>query len=153
MNIESLLKVLNGRGGIECPELYVRAKMLDHTDWVDHLPRNITPSDIDMVFDNRGRIIQIELSPSIDKWEFLQVGQRELHFSYVRAGKGAISAVIARHNTPPDRYINSYKDVISWTLAYYDQKTKDISFRYFIHEPPITWPAFISWWFMNGFFE
>jgi len=50
------------RGEIIAEQAYAQGKMLDHSGWTGFLPRNITPSDIDMVIANGQSMMLIEWS-------------------------------------------------------------------------------------------
>lgn len=47
------LKVMERRGEVRHPARF--AQQVEHRGWCDVLPRNISPSDIDVVFDNMMR--------------------------------------------------------------------------------------------------
>ena len=105
------------RGSIISQEAYARGKMLDHSAWRNTLPRNITPSDIDMVIDNNGIILMIELSSKTDRWHLLSRGQRLLYENIVWAGQGNIKAALALiHPEPPDKQIDTVNDIISFSV-------------------------------------
>jgi hypothetical protein len=82
------------------------------------LPRNITPSDIDMTLDNNGHIMQFELDDETACWEFIKKGQRRLQESYVRAGRGRITAVLLRHRVPAtiEDQIDTTKDILQFSI-------------------------------------
>jgi hypothetical protein len=104
------------RGQILYKDAYIRGKMLDHSSWSKILPRNITPSDIDAVIDNNGKILLIELSSKTSRWEELAYGQRLLYQNMVKAGNGKIFAALAHHNAPGDRAIDTAKDIVAFTV-------------------------------------
>lgn len=106
------------RGAIFAPEAYALGKMLDHSDWM--LPRGSLPSDIDICFDNNGRIIFCELSSSASEWSDISGGQRWLYESAIRNTRHC--AVIARHNVQlaDGRQINSKNDIASFQIMFHD---------------------------------
>lgn len=106
------------RGQIYHERNYLRSKLLDHSDWAAMLPRRITPSDIDFVFDDDGRILLSELSSSISTWSGIKAGQRRLYESMVKAGKGDIYAVLAHHADVET--INTTKHIRSFQVMYLD---------------------------------
>ena len=102
------------KGQIHHIQAYAQGKMLDHKDW--NLPRNIKPSDIDMFIDNNGQLLFIELSSSKTAWQQIQDAQRKAYAAIVAMGRGGCMAVLATHNVPTDRQINTVKDINSFHL-------------------------------------
>jgi hypothetical protein len=151
------------RGEIHSPEAYARGKMLDHSGWA-FLPRNITPSDLDMVMaeeagadfhmvpmvidnDCRGRILLVELSSYTADWEKIPAGQFLLYQNLVKAGRGVITAALAAFVTPnPGQQIDTLKDICSFSVLFIKG-----GMRYTYG--PITghkWRPFVTWWFQGG---
>lgn len=106
------------RGAIRSLAAYAQGKMLDHSAWSGVLPRNITPSDIDMCLDNDGNILYCELSRNADGWigpdgkthSRIGYGQMLLYFNAI----GPISknlSVLLHHSVPTDRAINTLADI------------------------------------------
>lgn len=86
------------RGSILQSEAYALGKMLDHSSWGRGewvLPRGITPSDIDAVFDNNGSILFVELSSEATDWSALSKGQRMAYESAIRGTSHC--AVLCKH--------------------------------------------------------
>lgn len=108
------------RGAIRNEDAYALGKMLDNSAWLGRLPRSITPSDMDLVFDNGGRIIFAELSRSQCEWKTLEWGQRLL---YENAIKNSLHcAVLCKHSVNPNerRLINTFVDITSFQLMIHD---------------------------------
>jgi hypothetical protein len=102
------------RGQIYCPEAYARGKMLNHGDWASILPRSITPSDIDAVFDNNGKLLFVEFSSRFSEWDRIPAGQRRLYQSLCRLGA---RAVLCKHRIPPlGVEINTLHDVEAFQI-------------------------------------
>lgn len=146
------MQKINGPGGIQCPDLYARAKMLNNTGWLNKLPRGITPSDIDLVFENKGRTLLVELSPTIRDWKFVAAGQRGVYETQVLQQRGACASVIARHETEYDKYIDTLRDIKDWELMYWDSDRSAPAYRVYGPEDG-TWEEFVLWWFYNGWFS
>lgn len=119
----------NLRGAIIIESAYAAGKMLDHSLWRNELPRKITPSDIDMivhddsvvesnnmVVDNNGVILFVELSSKTDKWNELSRGQRLLYENLVWAGCGNIKAALCHINPEPGKQIDTVNDIISFSV-------------------------------------
>lgn len=114
------------RGGIRDWVLYKQGKALDHRGWSVILPRNIAPSDIDFVFDDdvNGRTLLVELSRNVTKvecsgWDGLKPAQALLYKNLVRHGRGKIIAVLALHNVPEDRQIDTRLDIVAFCTMHY----------------------------------
>ena len=111
-------------GAIHSLEAYAQGKMLDHSGWYGILPRGITPSDIDTVFDNKGDILFCELSRHHPIWSDLSRGQLMLYFNAI----GPVSkhfAVLLKHSVD-GRQIDTMKDVDSFHVMI--RKGQDILF-------------------------
>jgi hypothetical protein len=111
-------------GHIFAPEAYAQGKMLDSSSWHGKLPRGITPSDIDLVFDNNGKCLFCELSRHCTEWPQIECGQRWLYESLVKRGH---VAVLLKHSAPLDRPIDTLKDIESFSVMHLDM-TGRISF-------------------------
>lgn len=109
-------------GEIYSAEAYAQGKMLDHSSWQDHptLPRGITPSDIDVVFDNAGNVLFVELSSSTAKWADLAFGQRRVYEAVIWETKHC--AIVCRHNVSlqDGRRIDSRQDIIACQPMLFD---------------------------------
>lgn len=107
------------RGGIHSEEAYALGKMLDHSAWSD-LPRKITPSDLDMAFDNDGKIIFGELSSSECEWQRLSRGQRLLYENAIKNSPHC--AVLCKHavSLADGRPIDTRGDITSFQVMLYD---------------------------------
>lgn len=105
------------RGEIYSLEAYARGKVLEHSEWAGVLPRKITPSDIDMVFDNNGKFLFCELNSQFADFESLDVGQYRLYRNLVLMGQGNVTAALLHHATPePGVKIRTMSDVLSFQL-------------------------------------
>jgi hypothetical protein len=102
------------RGAIYNEQAYAQGKMLDHVSWNGILPRCITPSDIDMAFDNNGWILSCELSSKSTDWGQLSKGQ--LLFYKAFTAKSRTMAALLKHNVPKDRKIDTLADIESFQV-------------------------------------
>jgi len=107
------------RGEIHSQEAYALGKMVDSSSW--SLPRGITPSDIDLVFDNAGDMLACELSRKTFLWSELPVGQRLVYERFVLNGCARHIAAVCKHNVAPEfgRKIDSRNDVVQFQLMVY----------------------------------
>jgi hypothetical protein len=129
------------RGAVYAEEAYAQGKMLDNSSW--RLPRNITPSDFDCVFDNRGRMVLAEFSSSCSEWELLSLGQRMAYMSAI-AGTYHLAA-LCKHSVPKMRQINTRDDVDSFQIMF------DVAGDFYVL-PTIEgkhWPLLIDRWFKS----
>jgi len=110
-------------GSIFSKEAYALGKMLDHSSWNGRLPRNITPSDIDMTFDNNGDVLACELSRKHKEWKDVPLGQRLIYERFVFNGTYRHIAAICYHTVAPDfgRKIDSRDDIKVFQLLVYSQ--------------------------------
>ena len=111
-------------GAIHSLEAYAQGKMLDHSGWYGILPRGITPSDIDAVFDNGGDILFCELSSQHATWGDLSRGQLLTYFNTI----GPVSrhfAVLLKHSVS-GRQIDTLNDIDSFHIMI--RKDRDILF-------------------------
>lgn len=111
------------KGEIYSLEAYARGKLLDHSGWCEVLPRGITPSDIDFVMDNNGRVLLGELNSRSCEWSLLPFGQRKVYESLVGAGAGNIVAVCCQHAIPSEgEKINTVTDVLRFQWLYLNRE-------------------------------
>lgn len=93
--------------------------MLDHSGWNGVLKRRITPSDCDMWIDFNGKrqlFVELKTTESLE----LGTGQRRAYENLLKIGQGKIVVAVARVNTPPDRDIDTFRDVEAfqvWTVS------------------------------------
>ena len=137
------------RGRIFAEEAYALGKMLDHSGW-QNLPRKITPSDFDMIFDNDGAILFCELSSSSSEWKKLSAGQRWAYQSAIRYRVRWFPclAVLCRHNLNPEtgRKIDTMNDVIAFQVMLHD-----FDFRVSrLIKGNEHWQKFVTAWFSNS---
>jgi hypothetical protein len=131
------------RGAIYNEDRYRRAKLLDHSSWLNHsqpLPRFITPSDIDVYFDANGWVIFCEFSSEYATWEKLSRGQ---HLGYLNiANHPQHCAVLCRH--ADKEIINSRLDVTAFQFVLW---STDKEFHYSrVYEGNRYWQTFVCAW-------
>lgn len=131
-------------GSVRVEQAYAQGKMLDNSGWYGVLPRSITPSDIDLVFDNAGKQVLAELSSQNERWEEISRGQRLLYENNIIGG-GNI-ALLAKHNVPPDTTINTYRDIVSFHAMLWDGGLITCESIFQGNE---TWREFIKKWFAD----
>lgn len=106
------------RGAIRSEEAYVHGKMLDHSSWQKGalvLPRNITPSDHDMVFDALGqRALLCELSRPFSQWRELPRAQVMAYVSSILWTENL--GILCHHSVPSDSQINTRSDIESFQV-------------------------------------
>lgn len=145
MNIE--------RGKIFSERAYALGKMLDHSSWqkgAKVLPRNITPSDVDVpnitMFDNRGLIIFCEFSRAFTDWNDIKFGQRLVYEGLIRHSSHC--AVVGKHNVDPadERAIDSRLDIVSFQAMVWDFQI----IRSKIIAGNQLWQDFIFHWFESS---
>ena len=108
-----------GAGKIVCEEAYAQGKMLNHESWL--LPRGITPSDIDAVFDDglHGRTLFVELTKSTSTWSAVSAGQRRLYWAIVARGHGNAIASLCLHAVPSHLEIDTRNDIVKFQVMYF----------------------------------
>lgn len=108
------------RGQIYHEQAYAQGKMLKSDSWNGLLPRNITPSDIDLGFDSRGRFIVVEYSSSLDNWMDVQIGQRNFYWAVIshRDTAWPAIAVLCKHSVPHDQQIDTKTDVDGYSIMF-----------------------------------
>jgi hypothetical protein len=129
-------------GVIYCEPAYAQGKMLDHSGWSGKLPRGVTPSDIDAVWDNNGDFIFAELSSSKTTWNDLSRGQVLAYSNLIHSTIDV--AVLFKHSVPTDKQIDTYKDCDSFQVMW-DDSGICLS-KVFEGE---RWPRFVKSWFAN----
>lgn len=130
-------------GKIRCEQAYAQGKMMDSSGWYGFLPRGITPSDVDLYFDNDGQFIFVEFSSHNILWEHLDKGQRLGYWNLIRGTKHI--AVLCRHCVPQDTQINTRTDVIGFTVMY-DCGGKMATQTYMGNG---VWQNMVKKWFVN----
>ena len=88
----------------------------DHSGWASVLPRKITPSDIDVVFDNllNGRQLFCEFTSREALWTEKAHGQRVMYQQVLRTTNYSSASVLCFHSVPSNMPIDSLKDVNSF---------------------------------------
>ncbi len=149
------------RGDIHCPEAYAQGKMINNHGWLDAkkygnlvLPRKITPSDVDVVFnpgmtifDNAGHVLCVEFSKDTAIWSRVKKGQYLCAQSLVKAGAGKIAAALAYHQTPIKERIDSRERVLSFSVMYFTPPTYACTD---VFEGNERWQRFVLAWFENA---
>ena len=111
---------MSGSGGkILWEHAYAQGKMLDHSSW--DLPRNITPSDVDMFFDNRGSIVYCEVSSQCVSWQQLEQGQRWGYESIIKGTSDL--AVLCKHSVAVDKQIDTRYDINAFQVQVFNNET------------------------------
>ena len=128
------------RGWIFAEDAYAQGKMLDHTGWRSLLPRRITPSDIDVAFDNNAQVIFTELSRFHSDWRALKPGQRMLYENVIKGG--AHCACLVKHSVPDAVQINTRSDVETFHVMIWDY-----GLVYSSIFPGKHWAKFVLDWF------
>ena len=107
-------------GSIHSEHAYALGKMLDHSGWHGQLVRGITPSDVDMLFDNNGMIIVCELSSWARDWHELKRGQRWVYEAFIK--DRPFFAVLCKHSVKPQtgRQINTQSDIECFHVMAWD---------------------------------
>lgn len=110
-------------GSIIREEAYCLGKVLESSEWNGLLRDHITPSDIDLIFDNRGAILYADFSINCDQWEQIRQTLRGQYLAYEAAIKhGPHCAVICKHSVKPDllRKIRTLSDVERFQVMVWD---------------------------------
>lgn len=100
---------MTDRGDIICEQAYAQGKMLNHSGWNGRLPRGITPSDVDMLLDDDGVILFIEISSQHKDWMELEIGQRKCYQNIVRGNQEHMAALVT-HSVPVSEKIDTSRD-------------------------------------------
>ena len=103
-------------GAIMHAQAYAQGKMLDSSNWAGVLPRQITPSDIDLIFANRGWMLFCELSSKHSSWQDVPAGQRYLYLELAKK-PGQVCA-LCKHCTPQNESIDTMNGVTSFELLF-----------------------------------
>jgi len=107
-------------GSIIVEEAYALGKMMESNGWSGLLRNGITPSDVDLVFDNNGKILFCDFSIKYDDWERAICGQRWLYESFIKSAPHC--AVLCKHSVKPDlfRKIDTLRDVERFQAMVWD---------------------------------
>lgn len=87
--------------------------------WGEVLPRNLRPTDGDMIIDNGGRILMVEYKAGIASFAELNTGQKLLYKHFTENGKGTQAVMLCRYQQKHPEYICGIDDVISCQLMTY----------------------------------
>lgn len=121
--------------------------MLNHSAWASLLPRNITPSDVDMTFDNHGDMLLCEISSQHTLWTQIKAGQLINYFSLI-APVSKHFAVLVSHNVK-GRQIDTVADIESFHIMI--RKDKVMLFWPGVDRAAgaSQWVKFVQWWFSD----
>lgn len=131
-------------GAIYCEEAYAQGKMLESSQWDERLPRGITPSDADLIFDNRGYLLFCEFSSEHTEWSQVKLGQKLLYESIVAHERA--TAALCKHSVGRDKKIDTYGDVDSFQVMFCDKCELRVGKVIEGHR----WPKFVIEWFKNA---
>lgn len=134
-------KYAHAQGAIYAEEAYAQGKMLDNSSWYGVLPRGITPSDIDAVFDNSGAFVLSEWSSSKTVWAGLETGQRLAYENLIK--KTSNVAAVCKHSVPIDRQIDTRHDCDWFQVMWWDGSKLCFSIVF----EGSRWSAFVESWF------
>ena len=112
-------------GSVILEEAFALGKMHDSSGWNGLLRDHITPSDVDLCFDNNGSIIFIDFSNNCDDWDELDKklhGQRWFYESVIKHGPHC--AALCKHSISPEmgRKIDTLRDVERFQIMLWDSK-------------------------------
>jgi hypothetical protein len=110
-------------GSVILQEAFALSKMHDSSGWNGILRNKIIPSDVDLFFDNDGKIIFADFSNNCDNWDQLDrklKGQRWGYESMIRWGPHC--AVLCKHSVAPEmgRKIDTLRDVERFQVMVWD---------------------------------
>lgn len=141
------------RGGIQNVEAYARGKMLDHSGWQkeEKLPRNVTPSDIDVVFDNNSWMLFCEISSKHAAWDDLKkesMGQFLLYRNLIFQTTNC--AVLCKHSVRLDalRPIDTKKDITAFQVMLYSPGCGVVQTRVFKNNG--WWQQLVHRWYEDA---
>jgi hypothetical protein len=111
-------------------------QLYDHSGWYGKLPNKITPSDIDVVFDNKnhGRILFCEFTSAEATWDKKPYGQRIAYMQLLRTTAQKHAAVLCLHHVPSDKQIDTVLDVDSFHVMRILDKEKGVVLMPSSHE-------------------
>lgn len=143
--------VLSGSGGgVLSEKAYAQGKMLNHSGWNNVLPRGITPSDVDMFFDNAGSILYCEISKHHRDWCELDEKAYGQSLGYKNIIEGTKNlAVLCRHDVDRDRQINTLTDISSFHVRAFDFAKNKIIETSVVFDNK-WWQAFVLSWFKDS---
>lgn len=122
------------RGGVYNEQKYLHAKMLDHSWWHGVLPRNITPSDIDMWIELSGFFFYFELSSTTS--ELASLPKQGQVIGYTRLWKSSSQNIvlICKHSiSANDRQIRTPTDFECVGIYYRQNKKAQLSTDQFLN--------------------
>lgn len=104
------------RGEVQYRERF--EQQVEHNGWCDILPNKITPSDIDVAFDNmaRARHLFCEFSSVASLWSEKKWGQQLLYMQLLRTNNYANASVLCKHHVPIGQSVKSLNDVDSFQV-------------------------------------
>ena len=105
-------------GEIYHEQAYAQGKMIESANW-GRMTRGITPSDVDLVWDNRGYILFCEFTRREFPHSSMKKGQFLLYQALVKNCPDKHVFALCKHNAPLDRKICSKRDVKQFELMTY----------------------------------
>jgi len=137
-------------GDIHSLDAYIRGKLLDHSSWQKGervLRDGITPSDVDVVWDNRGYAILGELSSQFSEWRSLDTGQRQTYEALI-VGDRHVAALLRHHGAVYNgKKIDSRFDVVAFQIMLWHGGRFHVSEVFLGHE---RWSRFVFRWYENS---
>jgi hypothetical protein len=136
------------RGEVRHPARF--AQQVVHAGWNGVLPRKITPSDIDVVFDNKllARTLFCEFSCVAALWRDKEYGQQCLYQQLLKTNNYRNGSVLCYHRIPVEKNVNSFTDVISFHVMRANR-----GFVYFLPSETETFPGTIWVDFVKSFYD
>lgn len=129
---------MDNRGAVRSREAYRQG--YDHTEW-QFLPNRITPSDIDVVFDNQLRARQLFCEYSrVRSWDEKPFGQRLVYMQLLNTNNYGNACVLCCHRVPASDDIRSLSDVVSFHVMRNHCKTIEFLPIY----DGSLWPEFVK---------
>jgi hypothetical protein len=106
-------------GKIRSRPHYEQSKNLDHSEWLGKLPRNCSPSDIDVVLNDwpTKRNLYKELSSSVATWKEIQRPQLMTQMTAVHGG--VHYSVLLKHSVQPPKLIKTVSDIESFQVMFW----------------------------------
>lgn len=128
-------------------EQYQKFKFADHTNW--KLPRNIRPTDCDMLLDNAGKMLWVEFKSIRQGWYDLTTGQQGTLGSFLRLDPIRTTVAICWHQDKEN--FSSRDDIIEWQLI---RSTSDGEIKPVIIQERLWLPGkYWATWVENVFYK
>ena len=122
------------RGAVYDEQKYLHAKMLDHSWWHGVLPRNITPSDIDMWIELSGFFLYFELSSTTSELKKLPKQGQVIGYTNLWKSSPQNIVLICKHSvSASDRQIRTPTDFDGVGIYYRQDKKAQLSTDQFLN--------------------